>query len=75
MHDLNHEDFKIDVIGFNADELKSIMFGEDEEKEPNEFKGDSANKWQILLEYENENDLANAYDEFTQRELKCKIIQ
>jgi ParB-like chromosome segregation protein Spo0J len=75
LHEINDSDFKIDLIGFKSDELKSIMFDEVDENEPDEFKGDVENKWQILLVYENENDLANAYDEFTERGLKCKIIQ
>lgn len=75
LFDLNDQNFIIDLIGFNSQELKSIMFNQIDEKEPNEFTGDSDNKWQILIEYKNENDLADAYEEFTERGLKCKIIQ
>lgn len=75
LNDLNEIGFNVETIGFDINELKSIMYPELEESKPDEFKGDSENKWQILVEYNNENDLANAYDEFTGKGLKCKIIQ
>jgi ParB-like chromosome segregation protein Spo0J len=68
--------FDLEVVGFDANELSTIMFGEElEEKTPEEFNGNTENKWQLLIEYESENDLANAYDKFMEQGIKCKIIQ
>jgi ParB-like chromosome segregation protein Spo0J len=76
LNNLSEIGFDLELIGFDANELSTIMFGEElEEKTPDEFNGDSENKWQLLIEYQSENDLANAYDKFMEQGIKCKIIQ
>jgi len=75
LQSLNDEAFDMSLLGFSPDELKNIMYDDVDDAPPDEFKGDASNKWQLLIEYDNENDLQNAYDEFMERGLQCKIIQ
>jgi len=76
LENLSQENFNLELVGFDPNELTAIMFGEDlKDSSPDEYNGDSENKWQLLVEYDSENDLSNAYDQFTQRGIKCKIIQ
>jgi ParB-like chromosome segregation protein Spo0J len=76
LHALDEDDFKLELTGFSGDELTEIMFGKlIEPEDPDEFTGDSGNKWQLLIEYDTENQLAQAFDEAMTKGLKCKIIQ
>jgi len=76
LHALAEADYQLNMTGFGADELTKIMFGElIEPEDPDEFTGDSGNKWQLLIEYDTENQLAQAFDEAMTKGLKCKIIQ
>jgi len=74
IEDLDSLDFNLGLLGFGEQELERIL-GIEEIPDADEFTGDSENKWQLLIEYNNENELATAYDEVTNRGLKCKIIQ
>lgn len=74
IEDLDSLDFNLRFLGFGEQELERIL-GIEEMPDADEFTGDSENKWQLLIEYNNENELATAYDEITNRGLKCKIIQ
>lgn len=74
IEDLDSLDFNLGLLGFGEQELERIL-GIEEIPYADEFTGDSENKWQLLIEYNNENELATAYDEVTNRGLKCKIIQ
>jgi ParB-like chromosome segregation protein Spo0J len=74
--ELDALNFNLELTGFVGDDLTEAMFGKDlTEDGPEEFSGDAANKWQLLIEYDSETQLAQAFDEATERGLKCKIIQ
>ena len=76
LHALDESDFNLALTGFDGEELAKIMFGEIIDSiDPDEFSGDSSNKWQLLIEYDSESQLAQAFDEAKERGLKCKIIQ
>jgi len=76
LHSLDQSNYKLDLVGFDANELEKIMFGDLlRENNPDEFNGDSGNKWQLLIEYDSENELSQAFDEANMKGLKCKIIQ
>jgi hypothetical protein len=68
LHALDEDDFRLDLTGFSGDELTKVMFGE--LIEPDEFTADAANKWQLLTEYDTENQLAQAFEEATTKGLK-----
>lgn len=68
--------FNLEMTGFVGDELTEAMFGKEfDQKAPEEFDGDSLNKWQLLIEYDSEGELSRAFDETKEKGLKCKIIQ
>ena len=71
--ELKSLNFDLELIGFTSNELQALEFKN--ENVPDEFNGDSSDKWQLLIEYETETDLANAFDENINKGLKCKIIQ
>ena len=69
--------FDLELTGFSLDEIGALDVDDaaTSENSPDEFTGDTADKWQLLIEYPNENELAAAYDEFMNKGLECKIIQ
>ena len=71
LEDLN---FDVDLIGFSANELTEMLNIEEEQEEKKEFTGDTEDKWQLLIEFENENELQTAYEKAMEDDLKCKII-
>jgi len=62
----------IEAMGYSHDDLAKLLgeaanaagLGEEE----------AADKWQLLIEYDNENQLADAYSEAQSKGLTCKII-
>jgi ParB-like chromosome segregation protein Spo0J len=71
---LSELDVDLGSLGFDEKELNNI-FNPESESMPEEFDGDASNKWQLLIEYDNENQLAKAFDKAKEEGLKCKIIQ
>ena len=67
--------FSLDLTGFVSSELNNLFDENSIESLPDEFDGEAGNKWQLLIEYENENQLAEAFETFKQQGLQCKIIQ
>jgi len=50
------------------------MLNLEEENEPKEWTGDTEDKWQLLIEYDSEEELQKAFYEAQKQELQCKII-
>ena len=67
--------FSLDLTGFVSSELNNLFDENSIENLPDEFDGEVGNKWQLLIEYENENQLADAFETFKQQGFQCKIIQ
>lgn len=73
IENLKDEDFKLDLIGFNANELSTIL-GLDEKVEDIKEIEDDGNRFLLLIEFDNESHLENIFDEMTKRGLNCKIM-
>ena len=62
----------IEAMGYSSDDLAKLL---GEMTPDGELDGDqSADKWQLLTEYSNEDELAKAYDKAQKEGLTCKII-
>ncbi len=70
---LQDENFAADLLGFDPEEITK-MLNLEEENEPKEWTGDTEDKWQLLIEYDNEEELQKAFYEAQKQELQCKII-
>lgn len=76
LEDLAHEGFNMDLTGFDNQELLKIL-GEGFELDEFEEKEiqNTDDKFQLLVEYPNENELQKAFDSANGKGLPCKIIQ
>jgi ParB-like chromosome segregation protein Spo0J len=76
LDELRDEGFDLDLIGFERAELNDLI-GTPNSVEPTEHERDvdAADKWTLLVEYPNEQQLAAAFDQAQKEGLPCKIIQ
>lgn len=74
---LKELDFDIELLGFDEDELDSILGLIDEEEvefeDEKEIKDEE--KYLLLIEYDNERQLEKYFNETQERGFKCKIIE
>ena len=73
MKDLDSEGFDLSLIGFDADYLTSIMYGDQSETNSGNMVTDE-NKHIILIELSDEMQCQTLYEEFEQRGLNCKLM-
>jgi ParB-like chromosome segregation protein Spo0J len=74
--ELSETNFNLDLTGFDNQELLKILgenfsFDDEEKKQIS----DAEDKFQLLVEYQNENELQKAFDQAKEKGLQCKIIQ
>ena len=74
LSELNDLHFDLSTTGFTEEELLAMEYG-DNDKQPEEKNTNTEDKWQLLIEYETEEQLAAAYDKTLEEGLPCKIIQ
>ena len=74
LENLKELDFDLDLLGFDNLELKDI-FEEEEEKEieRNDLSEKIKKEFQLILEFEDENSLENAYEFLSESGYQCKI--
>jgi len=73
MANLDGEGFNLDIIGFDANELSNIMFGEDlnqKELEEKEMKS----IYEIAVECKDENEQQSVFDMLTEKGYKCRVL-
>jgi ParB-like chromosome segregation protein Spo0J len=65
--------FDLQTIGFDANELSTIMFSEElEEKTPEEKEMKSV--YEIAVECKDENEQQNVFDMLTEKGYKCRVL-
>jgi len=70
---LSNEDFNLDLLGFEVNELNTILGIEEEIKEVKEVS-DDGNRNLLLIEFDNEIELENLFQEMQERGFNCKIM-
>jgi ParB-like chromosome segregation protein Spo0J len=70
---LSNEDFNLDLLGFEVNELNTILGIEEEIKEVKEVS-DDGNRNLLLVEFDNEIELENLFQEMQERGFNCKIM-
>lgn len=73
MANLDGEGFNLDIIGFDANELSNIMFGEElnqKELEEKEMKS----IYEIAVECKDENEQQSVFDMLTEKGYKCRVL-
>ena len=73
MKDLDSDGFDLSLIGFDADYLTNIMYGDQSETNSGNMVTDE-NKHIILIELSDEMQCQTLYEEFEQRGLNCKLM-
>jgi ParB-like chromosome segregation protein Spo0J len=70
---LSNEDFNLDLLGFEVNELNTILGIEEELKDEKEIV-DDGNRNLLLVEFDNEIELENLFNEMQERGFNCKIM-
>lgn len=70
---LSDSDFRLELLGFDVNELNTILGIEDEIKEDKEVT-DDGNRNLLLVEFDNEIELENLFNEMQERGFNCKIM-
>ena len=73
MEKLSEENFRLELIGFDVNELNTILNIEEELKEEKEII-DDGNRHLLLVEFDNEIELQNLFNEMNERGFNCKIM-
>lgn len=74
LNSLHDEGFDMGLVGFNAAELSKLM-GFDMPLDESEFGGDPSDKFQLLIEFDSEQELQEEFNRCQERGLTCKLIQ
>ena len=72
MGDLQEDGFNLDLIGFDQGEL-TVIFSGDETGEKPLTEEDYVEKFNIIVECENENAQENTFSNLTEMGLKCRV--
>ena len=70
---LSDQDFRLELLGFDVNELNSILEIEEVIKDEKEVV-DDGNRNLLLIEFENEIELENLFNEMQERGFNCKIM-
>ena len=70
---LSNEDFNLDLLGFEVNELNTILGIEEQIKDEKEIV-DDGNRNLLLVEFDNEIELENLFNEMQERGFNCKIM-
>lgn len=70
---LSEQDFRLELLGFDINELNSILEIEEVLKDEKEIT-DDGNRNLLLVEFENEIELENLFNEMQERGFNCKIM-
>jgi len=70
---LSEQDFRLELLGFDVNELNSILEIEEVIKDEKEIV-DDGNRNLLLVEFENEIELENLFNEMQERGFNCKIM-
>jgi len=73
VENLSDEDFRLELLGFDVNELNTILGIEEEIKEDKEIS-DDGNRNLLLVEFDNEIELENLFNEMQERGFNCKIM-
>ena len=73
VENLSEEDFRLELLGFDVNELNTILGIEEEIKEDKEIS-DDGNRNLLLVEFDNEIELENLFNEMQERGFNCKIM-
>lgn len=70
---LSDSDFRLELLGFDVNELNTILGIEEEIKEDKDVT-DDGNRNLLLVEFDNEIELENLFNEMQERGFNCKIM-
>jgi ParB-like chromosome segregation protein Spo0J len=73
VENLSDEDFRLELLGFDVNELNTILGIEEEIKDDKEIS-DDGNRNLLLVEFDNEIELENLFNEMQERGFNCKIM-
>lgn len=73
VENLSDEDFRLEILGFDVNELNTILGIEEEIKDDKEIS-DDGNRNLLLVEFDNEIELENLFNEMQERGFNCKIM-
>jgi len=73
VENLSDSDFRLELLGFDINELNTILGIEEEIKDEKEVT-DDGNRNLLLIEFDNEIELENLFDEMQNRGFNCKIM-
>jgi ParB-like chromosome segregation protein Spo0J len=73
LSDLSEINYKMEILGFDENELTSIMFGEELEKKTAESQLING-VYEIVVECKDENEQQAVFDMLTERGYKCRVL-